>query len=64
MCGKPIPNLYVLVIRGVVLDQEDFLGKVASQEPLQVADVGRSIEGFLKMVKKTGGIEFDRAKDF
>jgi hypothetical protein len=63
MSGKPIPNFCVLVIGGVVLDQKDFLGKVASKEPFQVADIGRSIEDFLKMVKKTGGIEFDRAKD-
>jgi hypothetical protein len=63
MSRKPVPNLYVLVIGSVVLDQKDFLGKVASKEPLQVTDIGQSIEGFLKVVKKTGGIEFDRAKD-
>jgi hypothetical protein len=64
MSGKPIPDLPVLVIGGVVLDQKDFAGKVGSDEPLQVADIGRSIEDFLKMVKETGCIELDRAKDF
>jgi hypothetical protein len=61
---KPIPNLPVLVIGGVVLDEIDFAGKVASNYPLQVDDIGRSIEDLLKMVKETGSIELDRAKDF
>ncbi len=64
MSRKPIPNLPVLVIGGVVLDEIDFAGKVASNQPLQVDDIGRSIEDLLKMVKETGRIEFDRAKDF
>lgn len=61
---KPIPNLPVLVIGGVVLDEIDFAGKVASNQPLQVDDIGRSIEDLLKMVKETGRIELDRSKDF
>jgi hypothetical protein len=64
MSRKPIPNLPVLVIGGVVLDEIDFAGKVASNQPLQVDDIGRSIEDLLKMVKETGPIELDRAKDF
>jgi hypothetical protein len=64
MSRKTIPNLSVLVIGGVVLDQIDFAGKVASNQPLQVHDIGRSIEDLLKMVKETGRIELDRAKDF
>jgi hypothetical protein len=64
MSRKPIPNLPVLVIGGVVLDEIDFAGKVASNQPLQVEDIGRSIEDLLKMVKETGPIELDRAKDF
>lgn len=64
MSRKPIPNLPVLVIGGVVLDEIDFAGKVASNQPLQVDDIGRSIEDLLKMVKETGSIEIDRAKDF
>jgi hypothetical protein len=52
------------VIGGVVLDEIDFAGKVASNQPLQVDDIGRSIEDLLKMVKETGRIELDRAKDF
>ncbi|MDO9124705.1 MAG: hypothetical protein Q8N45_03750 [Anaerolineales bacterium] len=64
MSRKPIPNLPVLVIGGVVLDEIDFAGKVASNQPLQVDDIGRSIEDLLKMVKETGSIELDRAKDF
>ena len=64
MGGKPLPYLSILVVGSVVLDQIDFLGKVASNQPLQVDDIGRSIEDFLKMVKETGRIEFDRAKDF
>lgn len=64
MSRKPIPNLPVLVIGGVVLDEIDFAGKVASNQPLQVDDIGRSIEDWLKMVKETGRIELDRAKDF
>ena len=64
MSRKPIPNLPVLVIGGVVLDEIDFAGKVASNQPLQVDDIGRSIEDLLKMVKETGRIELDRAKDF
>jgi hypothetical protein len=64
MSREPIPNLPVLVIGGVVLDEIDFAGKVASNQPLQVDDIGRSIEDLLKMVKETGRIELDRAKDF
>lgn len=64
MSRKPIPNLPVLVIGGVVLDEINFAGKVASNQPLQVDDIGRSIEDLLKMVKETGHIELDRAKDF
>ena len=64
MSRKPIPNLPVLVIGGVVLDEIDFAGKVASNQPLQVDYIGRSIEDLLKMVKETGPIELDRAKDF
>jgi hypothetical protein len=64
MGGKPIPYLPILVVGSVVLDQIDFLRKVASNEPLQVDDIGRSIEDLLKMVQETGRIEFDRAKDF
>ena len=64
MSRKPIPNLPVLVIGGVVLDEINFAGKVASNQPLQVDDIGRSIEDLLKMVKETGSIELDRAKDF
>lgn len=64
MSRKPIPNLPVLVIGGVVLDEIDFAGKVASNQPLQIDDIGRSIEDLLKMVKETGSIELDRAKDF
>ena len=61
--GKPSPYLPILVVGSVVLDQIDFLGKVASNQPLQVDDIGRSIEDWLEMVKETGRIEFDRAKD-
>ena len=64
MSRKPIPNLPVLVIGGVVLDEIDFAGKVASNQPLQVLDIGRRIEDLLKMIKETGRIELDRAKDF
>jgi hypothetical protein len=64
MSRKPIPNLPVFVIGGVVLDEIDFAGKVASNQPLQVDDIGRSIEDLLEMVKETGRIELDRAKDF
>ena len=64
MGGKPIPYLPIFVVGSVVLDQINFLRKVASNQPFQVDDIGRSIEDFLKMVKETGRIEFDRAKDF
>ncbi|MDO9350756.1 MAG: hypothetical protein Q7U55_05900 [Deltaproteobacteria bacterium] len=64
MSRKPIPNFPVLVIGGVVLDEIDFAGKVASNQPLQVDDIGRSIEDLLKMVEETGRIELDRSKDF
>jgi hypothetical protein len=63
MGGKPSPYLPILVVGSVVLDQIDFLGKVASNQSLQVDDIGGSIEDWLKMVKETGRIEFDRAKD-
>jgi hypothetical protein len=64
MSRKPIPNLPVFVIGGVVLDEIDFARKVASNQPLQVDDIGRSIEDLLKMVKEAGRIELDRTKDF
>jgi hypothetical protein len=64
MSRKPIPNLLVLVVGGVVLDQINFARKVASHQPLQVDNISRSIEDFLKMVEETGCIEIDGAKDF
>jgi hypothetical protein len=64
MGGKPIPYLLVLVIGSIVLNQIDFLGKVTSDQPFQVNDIGRGIEDWLKMVKETACIEFDRAQNF
>jgi hypothetical protein len=64
MSRKPIPNLPVLVVRGVVLDQINFARKVASNQPLQVDDIGRSIEDFLKMIEEAGCIELDGAENF
>jgi len=64
MGAKPIPYLPVLVIGSIVLNQIDFLGKITSDQPLQVNDIGLCIEDLLKMVKETAGIEFDRAKNF
>jgi hypothetical protein len=64
MSRKPIPNLPVLVVGGVVLDQINFARKIASNQPFEVDDIGRSIEDFLKMVEETGRIELDGAKDF
>lgn len=64
MIGKPMPYFLILVVRSIVLNQIDFLGKVASHQSLQIGDISRSIEDLLKMVKETGRIEFDRAKDF
>ena len=62
--GEPKPHLPILVIGSIVLNQMDLLGKVTSDQLLQVIDVGRCIEDLLKMVKETGRIELDRAKDF
>ena len=61
---KPSPDRCVLVVGGVVLDQINFAREIASYYPLQVDNVGRSIEDFLKGVEETGSIELDRAKDF
>jgi len=51
------------VVRGIVLDQIDFAGKVTAQRFFQILDVGLGIEDGLKAVKEPRRIEFDGAKD-
>jgi len=64
LVGKPTPDLPILVVGCIVLDQEDFPAKVTPDHLLQITDRGTSIEEFLKVIEETACIEFDRAKCF
>lgn len=60
--GEPQPDIPVFVVGRVVLNQEDFSGKVALDDAFQVCNVGLSIEHCLKMVEEPCTIQLDRAK--
>jgi len=50
------------VIRCIVLNQVYFLREIASQNPLEISDVRFSIEHILKMIEKSGTVQFDCSK--
>ena len=59
---EPVPNVFVLVVRGIVLDQIDFAGKVTPQCPFEIVDVGIGIENLLEVIKESSTVKFDGAK--
>lgn len=64
MLREPGPNIFVLVVRGIVLDQIDFAGKVTPQCPFEVVDVGIGIENLLEVIKESSTVKLDGAKYF
>lgn len=52
------------MVRCVVLDEIDFLGKVTPQSPFEIIDVGSGIENLLEMIKEPSTVKFDGAKYF
>lgn len=64
MARKPVPNTFVFVVRGVVLNQINFLREKAAKNFFEESDVSIGIENRLEMVKESGAIEFDNAEGF
>jgi hypothetical protein len=64
MFGEPIPNISILVVRSVVLDQKDFAWEIVSEKLFQVEDIGLGIEDLLKPVEESSGIQLDGAENF
>ena len=52
------------MVRGVVLDQVDFSGKVTPQCPFEIIDVSVGVENLLEVVKESSRVEFDGAEYF
>lgn len=52
------------MVRGIVLDQIDFAGKVTAQYPFEIVDVSIGVENLLEVVKESSSVEFDCAKYF
>lgn len=52
------------MVRRIVLDQIDFLGKVTPKCPFEIVDVGVGVENLLEAIKEPSTVKFDRAKYF
>ena len=52
------------MVRGIVLDQIDFAGKVTAQCSFEIVDVGIGIENLLEVIKESSTVKFDCAKYF
>jgi hypothetical protein len=52
------------VVRGIVLDQIDFAGKVTPQCSFEILDVGIGIENVVEVIKESSTVKFDGAKYF
>ena len=52
------------MVRGIVLDQIDFAGKITAQCPFEIVDVGIGVENVLEVIKEPSAIKFDGAKYF
>jgi hypothetical protein len=61
--AKPVPDLGVLVIRGIVLNQNGSLVPVGPRQLLEESQVGGSVEGGILSVMEAGLPEFDGAQD-
>lgn len=64
MARKPVPNTSVFVVRGVVLNQINFLREKSAKNFFEEFDVSVGIENRLEMVKESGAIQFDNAEGF
>lgn len=62
--GKPQPNGFVFVVRGIVLDQIDLARIVTAQRSFQILDIGLGVENLLEVVKKPGRVKLDGTEDF
>ena len=62
--GKPQPDISVFVVRGIVLDKMDSAGEIMAKNFFQVENIGHGIENGLELIKQSGGIQFDRSKEF
>lgn len=64
MVCKPRPHVFVFVVRCIVLNQIDFLREIALQNSFEIHDVCFGIEDLLKVVEKSGTIQFDCTEYF
>lgn len=62
--GKPQPNGFVFVVRGIVLDQIDLARIVTAQRSFQILDIGLGVEDLLEVVQEPGRLKLDGTEDF
>lgn len=60
---EPCPYTSVLVVRGIVLNQEYFSGEIAPQYSFEIRDVGFGVEHRLKIMKEAPTIQFYGAEN-
>jgi len=60
---EPAPDLGVLVIRGIVLNENRSAAAVMGGQPIKEGQVGGSIEDGILLVMEAGQPRFDRAQD-
>ena len=61
--AEPVPDLGILVIRGIVLNQNGSSVTVMPRQLLEEGQVRRSVEGGILSVMEAGLPEFDGAQD-
>ena len=62
--SEPVPNAGILVIRGVVLNQNRSTAAVVEGQLMEECQVRGSIENGILLVMEAGLPEFDGAEDF
>lgn len=61
---EPRPDVFVFVVRRIVLNEINLAREIASQNSFQISDVRVGAEDFLKMIKKPGTVKLDGPEDF
>ena len=61
--AEPVPDLGILMIRGMVLNQNGSLATVVPRQLLEEGQVGGSIAGSILLVMEAGLPEFDGAQN-
>ena len=61
--AEPVPDLGILVIRGIILNQNGSLVTIGPRQLLEESQVRRSVEGGIVSVMEAGLPEFDGAQN-